>query len=78
MKILIGNDRGIETPDKRSPDGKFLEYQYDRIIATRVVSELVHCWCDAKLLEIGLLRIRKEESFWQSIPPVQRTSGTGF
>jgi len=50
MKILIDNGHGSDTPGKRSPDGKFLEYQYNRIIATRVVSELVDCGYDAELL----------------------------
>ncbi|MDD3161701.1 MAG: N-acetylmuramoyl-L-alanine amidase [Bacteroidales bacterium] len=50
MKILIDNGHGSNTPGKRSPDGKFLEYQYNRIIATRVVSELVDCCYDAELL----------------------------
>jgi len=50
MKILIDNGHGIETPGKRSPDGKFLECQYNRIIANRVVSELVDCGYDAELL----------------------------
>jgi len=50
MKILIDNGHGSDTPGKRSPNGKFLEYQYNRIIATRVVSELVDCGYDAELL----------------------------
>lgn len=50
MKIFIDNGHGIETPGKRSPDGKFLEYQYNRIIASRVTSNLVDCGYDAQLL----------------------------
>jgi len=50
MKILIDNGHGSDTPGKRSPDGRFLEYQYNRIIATRVVSELVDCGNYAELL----------------------------
>ena len=50
MKILIDNGHGSDTPGKRSPDGKFLEYRYNRIIAARVVSDLVDCGYDAQLL----------------------------
>lgn len=50
MKILIDNGHGIETPGKRSPDGKFLEYQYNRIIASHVTTELLDCGYDAQLL----------------------------
>ena len=50
MKILIDNGHGIETPGKRSPDGLFREYLYNRIIATRVVSELPDRGHDAELL----------------------------
>ena len=50
MKIFIDNGHGIETPGKRSPDGKFLEYQYNRIIASRVIAELLDCGYDASLL----------------------------
>jgi len=50
MKILIDNGHGIETPGKRSPDGLFLEYQYNRLIASRVTAELLDCGYDAQLL----------------------------
>lgn len=50
MKIIIDNGHGIETPGKRSPDGKFLEYQYNRLIASRVIAELMDCGYDASLL----------------------------
>ena len=50
MKILLDNGHGIETPGKRSPDGKFLEYQYNRTIASRVTAELLDCGYDASLL----------------------------
>ena len=38
--ILIDNGHGAETPGKRSPDGKFREYQYTREIAERVAYNL--------------------------------------
>ena len=50
MKILLDNGHGVETPGKRSPDGKFLEYQYNRLIASRVTANLVDCGYDASLL----------------------------
>lgn len=50
MKILLDNGHGIETPGKRSPDGLFLEYQYNRLIASRVTAELLDCGYDASLL----------------------------
>ena len=50
MKILLDNGHGIETPGKRSPDGLFREYEYNRIIASRVTAELNDCGYDAQLL----------------------------
>ncbi len=50
MKILIDNGHGIETPGKRSPDGKFREYAYTREIARWVVSDLKDDGYDAELL----------------------------
>ena len=50
MKILLDNGHGIETPGKRSPDGLFFEYQYNRIIASRVTAELLDCGYDTQLL----------------------------
>lgn len=50
MKILLDNGHGIETPGKRSPDGLFREYEYNRIIASRVTAELLDCGYDASLL----------------------------
>ena len=38
MLIVIDNGHGHNTPGKRSPDGKFLEYAYNREIATRIVA----------------------------------------
>ena len=40
MKILIDNGHGIETPGKRSPDGRLCEYRYTREIAAAVVNGL--------------------------------------
>lgn len=40
MKVLIDNGHGVETPGKRSPDGRLKEYAYAREIADRVVNRL--------------------------------------
>ena len=50
MKILIDNGHGRETPGKRSPDGRLLEYAYTRDIARRIVSGLTTQGHDAELL----------------------------
>ena len=50
MKILIDNGHGRETPGKRSPDGRLLEYAYTRDIARRIVSALTTQGYEAQLL----------------------------
>ena len=50
MKILIDNGHGHDTPGKRSPDGRFLEYAYNREIAKRIVADLIDRGYDAELL----------------------------
>ena len=50
MKIFIDNGHGIETSGKRSPDGQFREYLYNRIVARRVTSKLLSLGYDAELL----------------------------
>lgn len=50
MKILIDNGHGSNTPGKRSPDGRLLEYQYAREIAARLVRELKASGYDAELV----------------------------
>ena len=40
MRILIDNGHGVEPPGKRSPDGRFREYQYNRLIARAIVEHL--------------------------------------
>lgn len=50
MLILIDNGHGHNTPGKRSPDGKFLEYAYNREIATRIVADLTDRGNNAQLL----------------------------
>lgn len=50
MKILIDNGHGENTPGKRSPDGRFREYKYNREIAAAVVEHLNLRGYDAELL----------------------------
>ena len=50
MKILIDNGHGQETAGKRSPDGRLLEWAYNREIARRIVAELQHRGFFASLL----------------------------
>lgn len=50
MKILIDNGHGRNTPGKRSPDEKLLEYRYTREIANAVVNQLRKKGYDAELL----------------------------
>ena len=50
MLILIDNGHGLDTPGKRSPDGKFLEATDTREIARRVVADLIDRSYNAQLL----------------------------
>ena len=50
MKILIDNGHGQSTPGKRSPDGHFLEFQFNRTIAKQIVDDLRDRGYDAELL----------------------------
>ena len=65
MKIIIDNGHGCDTKGKRSPDGRFREYAYARIIAGAVVTHLRYRGYDAELLvpednDIGLKeRVRR-------------------
>ena len=50
MKIFIDNGHGQLTAGKRSPDGQFREYWYNRIVARRVTAKLQALGYDAELL----------------------------
>ena len=50
MKILIDAGHGIDTPGKRSPDGSFLEYRWNRQMADLVIARLVSRGIDASLV----------------------------
>lgn len=47
MKILIDAGHGIDTPGKRSPDGSFLEYLWNRQVADLVIARLRASGLDA-------------------------------
>lgn len=48
MKILIDNGHGVDTAGKRSPDGRLTEFAYARLIAIRIVDELMQRGYDAE------------------------------
>lgn len=48
-KNLIDNGHGVDTPGKRSPDGKLREYAWNRLIAGRIVAVLSDLGHDAQL-----------------------------
>ena len=50
MRVLIDNGHGIDTPGKRSPDGRFREYLWNRWIAADVCARLLAEGIDASLL----------------------------
>lgn len=50
MKVLIDPGHGIDTPGKRSPDGKFREYLWNRQVADLVIAKLVSKGVDASLV----------------------------
>lgn len=50
MKILIDAGHGIDTPGKRSPDGSFLEYLWNRQVADLVLNRLRASCLDADLV----------------------------
>ena len=50
MKVLIDPGHGIDTPGKRSPDGQFLEYLWNRQVADLLMERLVAMGIDASLV----------------------------
>ena len=50
MLILIDPGHGIDTPGKRSPDGKFLEYLWNRQIADLLLDRFMIMEVDASLV----------------------------
>ena len=50
MKILIDPGHGIDTPGKKSPDGLFREYLWNRQVADLILEGLVSAGVDASLV----------------------------
>lgn len=50
MIVLIDPGHGIETPGKRSPDGSFLEYKWNREVADLIYWKLLCMGVDARML----------------------------
>lgn len=50
MKILIDPGHGIDTPGKRSPDGLFWEYLWNRQVADLILDGLLSAGVDASLV----------------------------
>ncbi len=50
MIVLIDNGHGVDTPGKRSPDGRLREYAWAREIAQRIAIALQREGIDARLL----------------------------
>ena len=50
MKVLIDPGHGIDTPGKRSPDGQFLEYLWNRQVADLLLEKLVAMGIGASLV----------------------------
>lgn len=50
MKILIDPGHGIDTPGKRSPDGLFQEYLWNRQVADLILEGLLSAGVDASLV----------------------------
>lgn len=50
MIVLIDNGHGVDTPGKRSPDGRLREYAWAREIAQRIAIALRREGIDARLL----------------------------
>lgn len=50
MKVLLDAGHGIDTPGKRSPDGSFREYLWNRQVADLVLARLRACDIDADLV----------------------------
>lgn len=61
MTILLDPGHGSDTPGKRSPDGRFLEYAFNRDIAARVASKLTTLGLDTEIIVPELTDIPLKE-----------------
>ena len=69
IKVLVDNCHGVETPGKRSPDGRLREYKYAREIAASVVARLKELGYDAGLIveedrDVSLQDRCKRVNYW--------------
>ena len=62
MKILIDNGHGQSTPGKRSPDGRFLEFQFNRTIAKQIVDDLAEQLAKAAIKNLPQMKMQAEKS----------------
>lgn len=71
MIILIDNGHGIDTPGKRSPDGRFREYLWNREVAAILLDILQDDGFDARLVvpetnDISLkTRVNRANKVWK-------------
>lgn len=71
MIILIDNGHGIETPGKRSPDGRFKEYLWNREVAEILCDILCDDGFDARLIvpetnDVSLkTRVNRANKVWK-------------
>lgn len=71
MIILIDNGHGIETPGKRSPDGRFKEYLWNREVAEILCDILCDDGFDARLVvpetnDVSLkTRVNRANKVWK-------------
>ena len=65
MKILLDNGHGFDTPGKRSPDGHFREYAYNRYLAFLIRERLITLGLDAQLLVPESEDISLKERCWR-------------
>lgn len=61
MTILLDPGHGSDTPGKRSPDGRFLEYAFNRDIAARVASKLTSLGLNTEIIVPELTDIPLKE-----------------
>ena len=61
MTILLDPGHGSDTPGKRSPDGRFLEYAFNRDIAARVASKLTSLGLNAEIIVSELTDVPLKE-----------------
>ena len=61
MTILLDPGHGSDTPGKRSPDARFLEYAFNRDIAARVASKLTTLGLNTEIIVPELTDIPLKE-----------------